>query len=266
VTGDMEIFWIPDFNPDDAAPPPPHSSTDLELGLLERVGGNLLVRDIWGLAQFSFMSSLTDVGGDFTLYGLDNLSGIALSGLERVGGRFQVADALVLQSIELPALTELGGLELRSDAPGELSSLRKVTLSVLDQVEGDLTLYGTSGLYTIEAKSLQTISGALSVTGGCSFVPSLEALQQVGSLELVGNCGLEQLDGLPISTISGQSAEGVSLRIRDNDGLSQEAIDAFVGSLELTGDGEVDVQPADDGACAIAQQELWKTDELWCKE
>ena len=110
VTGDLEIFWIPDYDPDSPAPPPPHSSTDLELGLLERVGGELLLRDIWGLAQLSFMSALVEVGGDFRIFGMDNLMGVELLNLSTIGGSFQMTDASMIQSIEFPALSGLGGL------------------------------------------------------------------------------------------------------------------------------------------------------------
>ncbi len=69
-----------------------------------------------------------------------------------------------------------------------------------------------------------------------------------------------------ISQITDQTEAGVSLRIRDNDGLSPDVLDAFLASVKITGKGTVDVSPADDGACATAQQAQWKTDELWCKE
>ena len=266
VTGDVEIFWIPDYNPDDGAPPPPHSSTDLELGLLERVGGDLLVRDIWGLAQFSFMSALTDVGGDFTLYGLDNLMGISLAGLQRVGGSFRVSDAMMLQAIELEALTELGGLDVRSQGWGELASLRKLTLPAVQTINGDVSLVGLSGLYAVEAESLQRIEGALNVEGACSYTPTFTALDEVASFFLTGNCGLEDFNGFPIERISGQSEDGVSLQIQHNDGLTQEAIDAFVASIALSDPGSVTAMAADDGACALHQSNTWKTDELWCKQ
>ena len=197
MTGDVEIFWIPDYNPDDGAPPPPHSSTDLELGLLERVGGDLLVRDIWGLAQFSFMSALTDVGGDFTLYGLDNLMGISLAGLQRVGGSFQVSDAMMLQAIELEALAELGGLDVRSQGWGELASLRKLSMPGCTNHQWRCLVGGT--LWSVCCgcgRALQRIEGALNVEGACSYTPTFTALDEVASFFLTENCGIGGLQRL----------------------------------------------------------------------
>ena len=265
VTGDLEIFWVADYDPDSSVPPP-HSSTDLELGLLERVGGDLTVHDIWGLAQLSFMSALTEVGGDMTLYGLDNLTGIELVGLETIGGSFRLSDAAMLQAIAFESLVHLGGLELLAEAPGELAGLRKVTLSSIETLNGDLVMDGAAGLYSLEANSLTTIDGALRVQGGCSFVPELSLLSDVGSLELVGNCGLESLDGLPITAIRDQSEEGVSVLIRDNDGLDQDTLDAYIAGVEVTGEGSLEITAADDGACSAYQQQRWKADSDWCSE
>ena len=58
----------------------------------------------------------------------------------------------------------------------------------------------------------------------------------------------------------------MSLQIQHNDGLTQEAIDAFVASIALSDPGSVTAVAAEDGACALHQSEMWKTDELWCKQ
>jgi hypothetical protein len=266
VTGDVEIHWIPDFDPTESAPPPPHSSTDLELPLLERVGGSLLVRDIWGLAQLSFMSALTEVGGDFTLFGLDNLSGISLAGLSSVGGELSITDVEMLQSIELESLVTLGGLALYADEPVDLQGLRKVSTPLIEQIGGDVRLSGPKGLYQWEAPLLAEITGSLSVQGSCSYEPELASLRRVESLDLVGNCGLESLEGLPITEVVGQAEDGSSIRIEHNDGLSEEVLDAFLSGVTVSGDGTSQVTAAAEGDCSAWQNMSWTSDTEWCSQ
>jgi hypothetical protein len=266
VTGDLEIFWIADFDPDAASPPPPHSSTDLELGLLERVGGSLSIHDIWGLAQLSFMDALVEVGGDLEVYGLDNLLGVDLIGLRAIGGTLSLSDVALLQAVEMGGLEQLGGLRFTSENESDLAALRKVSFPLLERIERDFELDGPRGLYLVEADALQSIDGSFALRGACSLELDLPLLSQAGSLELVGNCGLESLTGLPIAEISGQAADGVSVRIEGNDGLSQEVLDAFLTSMVVTGAGTVQATAAEDGACSAWQASRWEVESEWCSD
>ena len=266
VTGDVEIYFIPGYSPDSGAPPPPHSSTDLELPLLERVGGNLWVRDIWGLAQMSFMSALTSVGGDLTLQALDNLAGVSLAGLETIGGTLHVEKTHHLQSIEMPALSALGGLSIEAQSAMDLESLRKISFPQISAIQGEVSLVGLQGLYQFEAPLLEEITGDLTVSGSCTYTPDLPNLASVGSLTLQGNCGFTSLSALPLTTINGKNEDGVSVWIEGNDGLTQNAIDDFMSNLSLLGTGTVYTVEAEDGACAEWQQANWKIDEAWCDD
>ena len=266
VTGDVEIFFIPGYSPDTSSPPPPHSSTDLELPLLERIGGNLWVRDIWGLAQLSFMSALEQVGGDFTLQGLDNLAGVSLAGLDTVGGTITVRETPYLQSIEFSELSALGGLAIGSREEPGLDSLRKISTPRLPAIDGSVSIIGARGLYLFEAAYLDHIGGNLSFQGTCTYAPDFPTLTAVGSLSLLGNCGIDSLDGLPLTNISGANADGVSIHIAHNEGLSQEAIDGFLTGLTSVGSGTVSGFGAEDGACAEWQATQWTNEDDWCAD
>ena len=131
---------------------------------------------------------------------------------------------------------------------------------------GDFELDGPRGLFSVSADKLEFIEGAFALRGGCTYEPSFPLLESVGSLELVGNCGIESLDGLPIGEIRSQNAEGDSLRIESNDGLSQEVLDAFRAELSVTGKGTVQAAGAEDGACSDWQSTRWKSESEWCSE
>ena len=88
----------------------------------------------------------------------------------------------------------------------------------------------------------------------------------IGSLELMGYCGIESLEGLPIEEIHFQDGDGYSLRIENNDGLSQDILDAYVAGVSVTGKGSVEAIAAEDGACATWQNARWKSESAWCSE
>lgn len=107
-----------------------------------------------------YLQKITHVGGSVEFYEA-RLENLELPNLQHVGGtiRFEYTD---LKNISFPALDQLGeSLEFYHNA--ELATLN---FSSLETIEGDLTVWGNSGLLNLQGfTALKTINGNLTITG-----------------------------------------------------------------------------------------------------
>lgn len=231
-------------------PPPPHVTGDIELSILERVGGDLVLTWHPALSYVESMRALVEVGGDLVIAGNPELQVASFYALERVGGRVRVQDMDKQLILRLPAARSLGGLELGSSGDARtLYYLVEVKLDQLQELRGDLRVVGPRNLPLLGAPLLERIDGALQLEAACITDLAFPSLQEVGSLSLVGNCGLLDLDGLSaLRRISGQDPDGRSLRLQANEQLDAEELQAFLDQLEAQGTGKIEADNA--GSCA----------------
>ena len=249
VTGDLTITGDSSQTPPPTplwaapvGPPPPHVTGDIELELLERVGGDLILSHHPSLDFVQSLASLSEVGGDIVLEDIPNLQVIKFFGLETVGGTITVTDMGKLLVFGISAATSIGGLELgETDDAETLYFLVEVGMEALQEVTGDLKLVGARNLGNLQAPELVSIGGALHLEGTCTTSPSFASLTSVGSLTLHGNCDVEDFDGFAqLAEVTGSDADGNSVVITQN-AVSAEAASAFVAGLELSGGGAVEV-------------------------
>lgn len=245
VTGDLTITG-------DASAPvpdgPPHVTGDIELSVLERVGGDLVLSSHPNLSYVEGLRGLTEVGGDIVISGSPDLQVASFYALQRLGGALRVHDMDKQLILRLPNATTIGGLEL--GAPGDAGTLFflvELKLDDLQEIEGDVEIHGTRNLALLAAPALTRIGGALALEGACQAKLSLPLLEEVGSLVLTGHCALADLAGLPaLARVTGQDDQGRSLQLSANSGLSADELAAFVAGLSITGGGTV---VAEAGSC-----------------
>lgn len=253
ITGDSSQTLPPDGAAPPTAPPPgpevvpPHVVGDIELTLLERVGGDLILTHHPQLDFVQSLVALREVGGDIVLRDIPNLQVIKFFGLETLGGRLVVEDMGKLLVVGLEAATTVGGIQLGEAGDAEtLYFLVELGLGSLEEVTGDLRLVGARNLPLLRAPELTRVGGALHLEASCVTFPSLGALTEVGSLHLEGNCGLSSLSGLAaLERVTGADADGHAVRIAAQDGLDAEETQAWLDGLELeAGDASVDLETA----------------------
>ncbi len=224
--------------------------TDLSaVACLCDVGRDLVIRDNPALSSLAGLERLGAVGGRLTLANLDALTHIDLVGLARVGGRLSVEPTPDLISVRAPELIYAGSLSVQY-AP----RLASATFPSLANIQKDLALYGSDSLDDLTGFSALTRVGGviyLDQMNGLASLRGLEALREVGSLEIVDAGLLSSVAGLHLTTVPGMllldgnpslvSLDALStltrigtLDVRDNDALTE--IQALAGIDAVTGD------------------------------
>lgn len=224
---------------------PPHVVGDIELILLERVGGDLVLTHHPQLDFVQSLVALREVGGDIVLRDIPNLQVIKFFGLETLGGRLVVEDMGKLLVVGMEAATSVGGLQLGAAGDAEtLYFLVELGLGSLEEVTGDVRLVGPRNLPLLRAPELTRIGGALHLEGSCVTFPSLGALTEVGSLHLEGNCGLTSLSGLgALQAVTSTDEDGHAVVIAAQADLDPEETQAWLDGLDLqAGDASVDLE------------------------
>lgn len=231
VGGDLEVSA--EALPEGAPPPPPHVTGDLELGVLSRIGGSLVLRNLANLTYLQELWSLASIGGDLVIEGCPDLQYSTFFGLEQLGGTLRLSGLEKLLVFRAPALVSAGGVSLGS--PGDSETMfffTELGVPQLTSLSGDVEIFGARNLGLLSAPVLESVGGRLHVEAACSLSPYMPALHTIGSLRIEGNCGLRDLSGLAsVQTISGTDEDGYSLWLSSNDALTTEAIDTFVAGL-----------------------------------
>ncbi len=240
VEGDLTITGDSSQTAPPEGAPPPHVVGDIELSLLERVGGDLVLSHHPQLDFVQGLVALEEVGGDVILRDIPNLQVIKFFGLQTVGGDIVVEEMDKLLIMGFEAATSIGGLRLGEAGDAQsMFFLVELGMGSLETVTGDLRVVGPRNLPLLQAPSLVTIGGALHLEASCFTQPSFAALESVGSLHLEGNCGLSSLAGLgSLSTVTGADDDGHAVVIAAQADLDPEETEAWVAGLDLQS-GEV---------------------------
>ena len=244
--------------------------TLLGLRAVTSVGGTLAVQRMTGLADLQGLGALVEVGD---LYLLHNTNLTSLAGLEQlqavrgnaelwelyalhtaelpalttIEGKLDVFDADALTTLSLPALTQMGALEVHqcdvlatvgafpklTTMPGELRVQYNDGLSSLAGLQG-LTTLGSGtvrfnrALTELTVHTLAQVDGLWAVQQNRSLAAlSMPALTDVRQLDVQGN---DELAALSMPAL--QRAEGVLFA--DNPQLSSCTIEALLASVDLT--------------------------------
>lgn len=254
VTGSVEIFYL-GVAEGQAGPPPPHVSADLELDNLHEVGGDFYVHHVPGITSVEGVYQLEQVGGDLVLESNQAVGTVVFDSLVAVGGRLAMVDQGQLQALSAPKLQQAGSVEIGT---GETWHSRFVYLGLggLVSVAGDFSVTGVPDLGELKAEALGAVGGTVRLDSTCDATLNLPLLETAGSLHLLGQCGLDNLDGLSaLASLSG-SDEPYWLDLSFNDGLDDQEIYAFRDALVLE-DDQVQVQGVDVGGCDVWLQSRW---------
>ncbi len=246
ITGSLEILYLDAGDEGGAGMPPPHSSADLELWNLRRVGGDFHVHDVPGITSVEGVYQLESVGGDLVLEANAVLGVVAFDSLQTVGGRLALVGLDQAQAFIAPELLQAGSIEI-GDGTTWHSRFVYLALEGLVQVDGALVVSGVPRLSKLKAEVLEAVGSEVRLDGSCFTTLDLPSLVTAGSLSLLGNCGLEDLSGVSaLESLTG-AADQTVLNLAWNDGLDAQELDQFQAGLSLA--GGVTVQPGGEGGC-----------------
>ena len=220
---------------DPSAPPPPHITGDLELSLLQRIGGDFSLINLPLLTYLQELWSLEEVGGDILIDGCPELQYSALYTLKTVGGSITLRNLGKLLVFRLPSLSSAQSIRLGSTGDSEsLYFLAELALTSLTRLTGDLSLTGTRNLGLLSAPVLTDIDGALHIEAACSLRPSLPVLTALGSLHIEGACGISDFTGVPaLTTLTGTDDAGYSFWLSASEAVEDKEIEDFLGALSV---------------------------------
>ena len=243
VTGDFEIFYLgyEDSSAGGgggrAGPPPPHASLDLELDNLRKVGGDFRVHHVPGITSIEGVYQLEEVEGDLLLDTNPLVASVVMESLVRVGGEIALDHLENLQAFSAPRLETVGGFRLGDWESGSWhGQFQFLGLGALTTVGENFLISAVPVLETLKAESLASVAGAFHLEAGCQLSLDFPQLSSVGSLQILGVCGLEDFSGLSaLSEITGEH-EGYSLHVSHNNELSAQELEAFSASLNLQGE------------------------------
>ena len=149
----------------------------------------------------SFCAHRTSVAGDLRLVGSALQDTAGLSCLSSISGDL-IAVSTSLESLQLPALTLLGGsLDVSLN-----QTLLSLGFPVLDEVPGSVTMYYNPRLYDWDLTALSLIGGHLNLFHNQALVHlgSFSALNTVhGDLSLAFNTSLTSIEFPQLSVVSG---------------------------------------------------------------
>lgn len=200
------------------------------------------------------LGPLTAIGGSLNVGGASQMSGLAASSLESVGGTFALDSLTTLTALNLPALTAVGTMRwvnlpsLQSfNASFGITKAQDVAISdtALDSVEGlnftrvaSIAITGNENLDSIHLNNLASVAGPLQITDNAwNTVVELPVLAHAGSVSLsnlsdVSIAALSQVDGdfmiaqssFTRLSLSNLTTVGGTFRLTDNAKLSSADI------------------------------------------
>ncbi len=187
--------------------------TNLELQTLSVVGGAFQL-SVNGTADLS-MPMLSRVFGDFLMVPTQS-SQLDLTNLQEVGGVLGVSYAENLSTLDLPALSSLGGLLLDSNT----------VLSDIQMTNVSSTTSGIAIYQNVALENINGLSGVVSIQGALDIVgnPVLSDIMGLGNVTSIGSdvrihsnvvLPAAQVDALIFDTIGAANIAG-TIQIRDN--------------------------------------------------
>lgn len=189
--------------------------TEVKFSELASVGGSLFLQYCSGLTTAEF-PKLTYVGGgiDITLNS-DKLEEINFPNLETANGIINIERAPAIAKVSFPKVKAVTSFIFNKTSYGkyplkslDLSSLETIetefyirdvpmeaiSLPKLKAVNGNMTIWGTQSMTTLNLSALTTVKGKLYLTGA-NLLPelNLSKVTELGSIELVGCLKLEKV-------------------------------------------------------------------------
>ena len=181
--------------------------SDIGLGNVSKLSGDLLVFENWKLTDISGLEKLAEVDGNVSIEsnGVANISG--LSRMTYVGGSLQISSNNLLSNIS--------------------------GLSELTKVDGDMIIKRNDKLVNICLKSLTQVDGKFLVKQNQKLIGLGNKLEMVGSLEISENEALSSLDWLQdLSSIGGDVKIHENPQLQTLNGL-QNILSYVNGSLSI---------------------------------
>lgn len=188
------------------------------LAEIRSIGGGFTIEGPHSLVSLHGLEKLESIGGGLRVGQAPGLvDGSALAGLRSIGGTLEFRDAPVLETIDLGALSELGGsfevvagklttldVTALKSVPGDLRLERTKLVSLaglagLTNIGDGLTLRSNDELVDLEGLAGVTqLDGLVRIDDNVSLVDlkGLEAVTKLAGLTLISNKGMTSLDGL----------------------------------------------------------------------
>ncbi|MEM7151186.1 MAG: hypothetical protein AAF799_00015 [Myxococcota bacterium] len=181
----------------------------LDLGALTHVDGGVFVAQMPALTELSGLAALSEVE-EFGLGGQTGLSGTTdLVGLRRIEDRLLVNDLAGIETLEFPAVEQLGHLHVL-DSPDlvgielpALTQIERVELTGLDSLASPPQLAGASGLRTLRVRDVPVLSsltwaGGLETSSDYVLITDAPQLTDLGPLVGVSELSIGvHLENLP---------------------------------------------------------------------
>ena len=158
---------------------------------LARVGGSVFVQDVPELEGL-VLPALTELDGGLYLEGLDELKEVHLEALPLMGGSLSVREAMTLELLRLPALAQVGSLELEGLALPHLEGLGS-----LAWIEEGFGVVGLNQLTDLDGLGqVSSIGGDLRMLENTSLSPKVveEFIARVGRENIGGEILIDGKD------------------------------------------------------------------------
>ncbi len=165
------------------------------------------------------------IGGDVGEVSLDNLI--------TVTGRIVVRESGA-ESLEFPALTQAGSVEVEDNA-----ALERVVLDVITIIAGDLVIRNNDALVTLDIRALERVFGRVIVTDN----GALRDLSAPNLVSVGDDVIIEDNDALVTIDLSNLEEVGGDLAVNDNDSLEDLDVGAVAsvgGDLSITGNDNLE--------------------------
>jgi hypothetical protein len=189
------------------------------------VAGDLVV-DGTGLQDFDDLAALDEVAGDLLVVDNAQLGSVDIDAISALGG-LTVERNDSLTEWRLQGLSTVSGAVQITDN----GALERVDLRGLASTDGAFRLESNPSLDRVDGDVLGSVGGDFTLEGGLfSNVDVGELTDVTGSLRLVGDADLDALGGL-----QSVSSVGGDLTIRDNPSLTSGRVDNWTSGITVGG-------------------------------
>jgi hypothetical protein len=259
------------------------------LTAMQRINGNLLIKENYDLVSITGLQNLTFVGGNLSLqfnYTLPSLTG--LENLDSIGGDFVTGCTNLITDLEAlgnltyiggdidinwhPNLVSLHGLENLNHLGGGITLSNNVILTDLSPLESITTLNGSLFISCVHSLvNLEGLNNLMSIEGDldinwCDDLSNFTGLEKLtsiaGNFIIDGNGYLDDLSGL-----NSLKSVGGTLSIIYNDDLYSltglDSLSSIGGNLTIGGNGSLTSLAGLDNIAAATITGLIIEDNSW---